>query len=226
MVDRISNARKKELDQPDPFLEKLQTGADISTRYRKQIIWILVAGLVVVSIFAGTIYSINRSEEKASEFLAHILSKYSDVDPVKGYEAVKDDVIKFIASYPNTTASTQAGVRFAEIAFKASKFEEAHERYLVALDDFKKDPLMGNLLLAAMGRTCLAMDKKEEAATYFRKISDSKSSLLKGEALFNMGVLLADKGDIAASQKMFQEIVTSHGESIYKPMAVALLNKD
>ncbi|MCP4114646.1 MAG: tetratricopeptide repeat protein [Desulfobacteraceae bacterium] len=224
MVDKISNARKKELEQPDPFLEALQEYANASKKYRKQIIWVLCAVVAVVSVFSGTIYSIKRSEEKASGFLAQTLSRYSDADPVKGYETVKDDVGEFLESYPNTAAATQARVRFAEIAFKASKYEEAHKMYLAALDDFKKDASMGNLLMAALGRTCQALERHDEAEKWFRKISGGKSPLLKGEALFNLGVLLADKGDTAESRKLFETLVSDHEGSFYKPMVEARLN--
>ncbi len=221
MVDKISNVRKRELEQPDPFLETLQGWATASKKFRKQIVWAVCAVVAVVTIFSGTVYSIKRSEEKASGFLAQTLSRYSDVDPVKGYETVKDDVAEFLESYPNTAAATQARVRFAEIAFKASKFEEAHTMYLAALDDFKGDAAMENLLLASLGRTCQALERHDEAETWFRKISEGKSPLLKGEALFNLGVLLADKGDTAASQKLFKTLVSDHGESFYKPMVEA-----
>ena len=109
MVDKISNARKKELEQPDPFLEALQGYANAYTKYRKQILMGVCAVVAVVVVFSGTVYSIKRSEEKASGFLAQTLSLYSDVDPVKGYETVKDDVAEFLESYPNTAAATQAG---------------------------------------------------------------------------------------------------------------------
>ena len=224
MVDKISNARKKELEQPDPFLEALQGYANVYTKYRKQIAMGVCAVVAVVVVFSGTVYSIKRSEEKASGFLAQTLSMYSDVDPVKGYETVKDDVAEFLESYPNTAAATQARVRFAEISFKASKFEEAHKMYLAALDDFKGDQVMENLLLASLGRTCQAMERHDEAETWFRKIADGKSSLLKGEALFNLGVLLADKGDTAESQKLFKTLVSDHGESFYKPMVEDRIN--
>ncbi|ACN14207.1 hypothetical protein HRM2_10950 [Desulforapulum autotrophicum HRM2] len=225
MVDKISNARKKELGQPDPFLEALQKWANATTRYKKQIALGIGAIVAIAAIFSGTLYSIHRSEDKASEFLAQVLSRYSDTDPVKGYEAVKADVAEFISSYPNTAASSQARVRFAKIAFDAGKFEEAHDMYLGALNEFKADPAMENLLFGSLGRTCLFLGKKAEAETYFRKIIKTKTTLLKGEALFNLGLLLADRGDTAESQQLFQKIVNEHGDSMYAPMAKARIHQ-
>lgn len=225
MVDKISNARKKELGQPDPFLEALQKWANAATRYKKQIALVAGAIVAVAVIFSGTLYSIHRSEDKASEFLTQVLSRYSDADPVKGYETVKTDVAEFISSYPNTAAAAQAKVRFAKIAFDAEKFEEAHDMYLAALDDFKADQAMENLLFGSLGRTCLALGKKDEAETYFRKIIKTKTALLKGEALFNLGLLLADRGDTAESRQLFEEIVNEHGDSMYAPMAKAKIHQ-
>ncbi len=225
MVDKISNARKRELEQPDPFLEALQKYANAATRYKKQIALVIGAVVAAAAVFSGTLYSIHRSEEKASEFLAQVLSRYSGADPVKGYETVKADVAEFISSYPNTAASAQARVRFAKIAFDAGKFEEAHGMYFAALDDFKSDPAMENLLFGSLGRTCLALGKTDEAETYFRKIIKTKTALLKGEALFNLGMLLADRGDTDESRQLFQQIVQEHGDSMYAPMAKARIHQ-
>ena len=225
MVDKISNARKRELEQPDPFLEALQKWANAATRYKKQIAIVAVAIVAVAAIFSGTLYSIHRSEAKASEFLAQVLSRYSDADPVKGYETVKADVAEFISSYPNTAASAQARVQFAKIAFDAGKFQEAHGMYLDALKEFKADPAMENLLLCSLGRTCLALGKTDEAETYFRKIIKTKTTLLKGEALFNLGLLLADRGKSDESQQMFEEIVKAHGDTMYAPIARARVHR-
>ncbi|MDY0219560.1 MAG: tetratricopeptide repeat protein [Desulfobacterium sp.] len=225
MVDKISNARKKELEQPDPFLETLQGWVNTVIRYKKQVAMVLGAIVAVVAVFSATLYSIGRSEDKASEFLARVLSNYNDTDPVKGYETVKDDVAEFISSYPNTAASAQARVRFAKIAFDAGKLEEAHGMYLGALDKFKGDKAMENLLFSSLGRTTLALGKMDEAETWFRKIVTAKGSMLKGEALFNLGLILADRGDSEQSQQLLQEVVRDHGDSIYAPMAEARIQR-
>ncbi len=225
MVDKISNARRKELEQPDPILEALQRWANTVIQYKKQVAMVLGAIVAVVVVFSATLYSIGRSEDKASEFLTQVLSNYSDTDPVKGYETVKDDVAEFISSYPNTAASAQARVRFAKIAFDAGKFEEAHGMYLGALDKFKGDKAMESLLFSSLGRTSLALGKMDEAETWFRKIVTAKGSMLKGEALFNLGLILADRGDSEQSQELLQEVVKDHGDSIYAPMAKARIQR-
>lgn len=225
MVDKISNARRKELEQPDPILEALQRWANTVIRYKKQVAMVLGAIVAVVVVFSATLYSIGRSEDKASEFLTQVLSNYNDTDPVKGYETVKDDVAKFISSYPNTAASAQARVRFAKIAFDAGKFEEAHGMYLGALDKFKGDKAMESLLFSSLGRTSLALGKVDEAETWFRKIVTAKGPMRKGEALFNLGLILADRGDSEQSQELLQEVVKDHGDSIYAPMAKARIQR-
>lgn len=225
MVDKISNARRKELEQPDPILESLQRWAHAATRYKKQVVLVLGGIVAVVAVFSATLYSIGRSEDKASEFLAQALSNYNATDPVKGYETIKDDVAEFISSYPNTAASAQARVRFAKIAFDAGKFEEAHGMYLEALDKFKTDKAIENLLFASLGRTSLALGKIDEAETWFRKIVKAKGSMLKGEALFNLGLILAERGDSEQSQTLLQEVVNDHGDSIYAPMAKARIQR-
>ena len=67
MVDKISNARRKELEQPDPILEALQRWANTVIQYKKQVAMVLGAIVAVVVVFSATLYSIGRSEDKASE---------------------------------------------------------------------------------------------------------------------------------------------------------------
>ncbi|MEA1968432.1 MAG: tetratricopeptide repeat protein [Thermodesulfobacteriota bacterium] len=219
MVDKISHARKKELEQPDPFLESIHNGINKAVKYKKQLIWISCAVVAVIVIFTGTVYSIRTAGNNASALLTDALERYSDKDPVKGYDAVKDDFKTIMDEYSNTAAGRVAMIRFAEICYKASKLDQAYEMYQTALDEFSSDPVMNNLLLASLGHTCQAQKRYKEALKYFKKIVKGKSSFLKDEALFNMGILFAHTGDEKESEKVFKQIVSDHGASLYLPMA-------
>ncbi len=219
MVDKISIARKKELEQPDPFLEMLHRGMAYATRYKKRLTLLACLVLAVILIVSGTLYSIQSSEKKASMLLTEALGAYKGQDPAARYGAVKDDFVGILNDYPNTAAGRLARVRFAAICFKASQFDQAYELYLTALDDFKGDAAMENLFLAALGHICQAREKPEEARNYFKKIADGSSPLLKDEALFNLGMILADEGNKEESLKLFQLIVSDYSDSLYRPMA-------
>ncbi len=219
MVDKISRARKKELEQPDPFMESMQSGLDFCVKHKKQVIWILSLVLIIVVVLFGTVYSIKSSEEKASTLLAETMNIYNKKGPVKGYDAVKERFSKILEKYSNTSAGRLARAEFAAISYKAGDFSKAHSLYLKALDDFKDDPAVNNLLLASLGHTCQAEKKYDEADKYFKQIMNGTSPLLKAEALFNIGVIDLTNGHKKESIKMFKEIVSEHSDSLYKPLA-------
>ncbi len=219
MVDKISRARKKELEQPDPFMESMQSGIDFCVKHKKQVTWIVSLILIVVIVLFGTIYSIKSSEDKASTLLAETLNVYNNKGPAKGYDAVKGSFSKILEKYSNTDAGRLARVDFAAISYKAADFNKAHSLYLEALDDFKDDSAVRNLLLASLGHTCQAEKKYDEADKYFKEITNGSSPLLKAEALFNIGMINVTNGHEKESIKMFKEIVSEHSDSLYEPLA-------
>lgn len=220
MVDKISIARKKELQQPDPILEGLQKGVDYVKANQKLLILVGCAILAVVIVVSGTVYSIRSSEQSASEMLAGTVNAYSGDDPVEAYKAVKDQFESILNEYPNTSAGDIARVRFADICYRAGEFDQAYGLYKAALADLKgKETGMGNLLLGALGHTCEELGKNEEAIGYFKQITQGQSALLKDEALFNLGLLYAASGDAEKSREQFQAIVSDHAGSLYVPMA-------
>jgi len=224
MVDKISRARRRELEQPDPFIEAMNKAVERAVQYKKQIIWVSCAVLAVVVIFSGTIYSIKSAGIRASELLDNAVETYTRAeDPVQGYADVKDDFKTILDEYANTASGRLAMVRFAEIAYRASEFKTALDLYQSALGEFKHDPVMRNLLLNSLGRTCQALNAYDRAAGYFQKIVQGDNDFLKDEALFNLGMSLSASGKDKESQACFQKIVSNHKDSLYLPLAESRL---
>ncbi len=221
MVDKISRARKKELEQPDPFMESMQAIGDYCTKHKKQVIWISSVVIIAIIVFSGVIYSLKSAEQNASTLLAETLTRYNNTIPAKAYDAVKGNFEKIMDKYSNTDAGKLARIDFAAISYKASKFGKAHALYVTALDDFKDDPAMKNILLMALGHTCEAEKKYDQAKKYFNTIAQGTLPFLKAEAIFNLGMIKAAKGDKKGSLKMFKQIVGEYADSMYQPLAEA-----
>ena len=226
MVDKISNARKKELEQPDPFLESIYRGMETARKYKKQLIWLSCAIVAVFVISYGAVYSIRSSEKKASMLLSEALTKYATFeDAKKGYADVKDDFLILLDEYPNTSAGRIASVRFAQVCYEAAEYDQAFDMYKKSLHYFKDDPVMKNLLLTSLGHTCQALKKNEEAQHYFKTIADGKSKLSKDEALFNLGMLAMESGNRDQGVQFLSRVVSEYADSMYKPMAETLIAK-
>ena len=215
MVDKISHARKKELEQPDSFLEFLHKALEHVKHYKKQLIYITCGVLTVILILIGTVYNIKSSEKKSSDLLARTLSKYKNIKSDKEYNFIKDDFIMLLNKYPRTATAKIARVKFAEICYQTSNFDKAYEIYLASLEDFKDNILLKNFMLICLGNTCQAQKKIKKAEEYFKQVINAKNSFLKDEALFNLGMIARDK-DI--SKKFFEKIISDHADSLYKPI--------
>lgn len=222
---KVSNERKRELEQMDPFQEKLLKGLAFARQYRKQLMIIGASLLVMIIIFSSVIYSFKAAETRASFLVTLAEKKYAgETDPVKGYAAVKSDFNAIFEEYANTTAGKAARVKFANICFTASDYDTALIHFKAALDAFDSDPAMKNILLSSLGHTRIAQGKNGEAETYFKQILDSQSGILKDEARFTLA-LLSEKNNADDSSRAFlQEIVDEHPDSIYLSIAQNKLN--
>ncbi len=219
---KVSNERKKELEQLDPFQEKVLKTVAFLKEYKKHIIMVIGAVTAVVIALSAVMYSFKKSEETAALLVSRALSEYAAVnDPDKGYQEVKDDFEIVFKEYSNTTAGKQARVRFAKICFDASKFDQSFIAYKKALDVFKDNSLMKNFILASLGHVCIAKKDYEGAKTYFLQIENSDSGLLKDEAEYALATLYEMENNMPESKKKYEEIVSNYKDSIYLPLAEA-----
>lgn len=222
---RVSNERKKELAQLDPFQENLLKAVKYSKKYKTQLILIASAVVLVAVVFAGIMVSFHRSENTAETIFSQALIKYAGItDPDKGYLEVKEDFQTIFSEYANTTAGRQALIKYAKICYDASKFDESYKFYKESFKIFKDEALMGNFLLASLGNVCLARKELEEAKTYFLQIENGESDLLKDEARFALAMLDETANNTAESKKMYGKIVSDHENSMYKPIAESKIN--
>ena len=223
---RISNERKKELEQLDPFQENLLKVMTYVKEYKKQLILIASAIALVVVVFSGIMYSFQKSENNAGKLVSQALTKYAKADdPDKGYLEIKNDFQIIFTDYTNTTAGKLAKVRFAKICYDASKFDQSYQYYKESLEIFKNEALMENFLLASLGHVSLARKEFEDAKKYFLQIEKGKIDLLKDEARFALAMLDEAADNTAESKKMYEKIVMDYENSMYKPIAKSKIDE-
>lgn len=217
---KVSNERRRELEQLDPFQESLFKVMASVREYKKQLILIAGAIVLVAAVFSGIMYSFQKAESNAAVLVSQALDKYAkSTDPDKGYLEAENDFQTLFTEYANTTAGKQAKVKFAKICYDAAKFDQSYTYYKESLELFKGDPLMENFVLAALGHVCLARNEVEEAKKYFLQIDQGSSALLKDEARYALAILYEAGNDPAASKKMYEKIFSEHEGSMYRPIA-------
>jgi len=223
---KVSNERKKELEQLDPFQESLLKALAYIKEYKKQLILIAGAFVLVVVVFLGIMYSFQKAENTAATLVSQALTKYANAkDPDKGYLAIENNFQIIFSDYANTKAGKQAKVKFAKICFEASKFDQSYKYYKESLEIFKNEALMENLILASLGQVCIARKEFKEAKQYFSQIEKGDTDLLKDEARYALAMLYEADNNAADSKKMYEKILTGFENSMYKPIAKSKIDE-
>ncbi len=222
---KVSNERKRELEKIDPFQESLFKAMNYAKEYKKQLIIIAGAFVLVAVVFASVMYSFQKAENSAAMLVSQALTKYNKADdPQKGYIEIENDFNTVFTDFSNTAAGKQALVQFAKICYEASKFDQSYKYYTKALEVFKNEALMENFLLSSLGHVCLARNDLDEAIKYFTQIEQGKTDLLKDEAKFILAMLNEAADNVIESKKMYQQIVTEYANSMYVSIAQSKIN--
>ncbi len=225
MADRaVSNERKRELEQLDPFQENLLKAMAFIKEHKRQLIFAISAVALVVVVFSGIMYSFERAENKAAGLVGQALKNYSELnDPDKGFVEVEEKFKTIFNEYSNTNAGRQARIQFAKICYDAAKYDLSFQYYTQALEIFKHEAQMENLILSSLGNVCIAKKEFEEAKKYFRKIEKGKSELLKDEAMYSLAMLYEIESNASESKKMYEKIISDFESSMYTPIAKSKL---
>ncbi len=217
---KVSNERKKELEQLDPFQEKLLTTITFIKAYKKQLGMIAGAIVLIIVVFSSIMYSFKKSENTASALMSQALISYSKADdPKKGFELVKNDFAAIFKDYANTASGKLSRVEFAKICFDAQRYDESLQYYEQALELFKNQALMENFILVSLGHANLAKKDAKSARKYFDQVEASQTDLLKDEALFALAVMGETDGNMTESNKLYNKIVSDYPTSIYYAIA-------
>ncbi|MCF8112456.1 MAG: tetratricopeptide repeat protein [Desulfotignum sp.] len=222
----VSNERKKELQQLDPLQRNLLKAMAYAGTYKKQLLLILGAMVLVAVVFAGIMISFQRSENTASNLVAEAMNRYNTLadDPKAAYQAVRQDFHAVLNDYANTSAGRMAQVRYAGICMDAQEYDKALEWYEKALENVGKQAEMRNFLLSSLGHAWLAKNNQERAEFYFKQIETGKSDLLKDESRFVLAKIYESRQNTSASKKMYEMLVKEHADSIYLNLAQDMID--
>ncbi len=223
-AQRVSNERKKELRQLDPLQRNILKALDFASYYKKQLLYVSGAVVVVAIVFAGVLTSFKRSENSASDRVARAMTVYRNLaeDPNAAYAAVKDDFQTVLTDYGNTDAGRMALVRFAGICMEAGQYDEAEKWFEKAYDEFGGQAGIGNFLLSSLGHIQLAKNNPDAAVPYFMQIETGESDLLKDEARFILAKIYEARQEDSNSRKMYDLIAREHENSIYADLAQSM----
>jgi len=168
-------------------------------RYKKEVMALLILGLVAVAAYGGCQLYADRRANTAAIMLADAKTPA--------------DFQKVIAEYPATPAGGSAYLLLADAQRNEKKFSEANTTLQTFLEKSPKHELAGTARLAMAGNL-EALGKKDEAlATYQRLVSSDPKEFTAPVALFSQIHLLKEKKQIEEARRVCETIMTQYRES-------------
>jgi len=215
--------RKQLLKEPDEFITFSNRMIRLGVAYKQHLM--IAAGLfcAVVLIYVGMQYVSARSRTKALNLLENAVARYNrelaQSGTAKALAEVEGDFELILGKYGSNAGGRLARLTFAQYHYAAGGAERAIALYQAALADFEEDPLYRSLALSGLGYAYALKGDGARAISYFEQVVSGAAAGLKGDALFNLGLLYAQSGQNGKSRESFQRIKEEHPESIYAEMA-------
>ncbi len=222
-MNEVSLSRKKELEQPDEFMENLRKIFAFILQYKVRIglglgvFFLLIIGGVAVRYFSLV------AEEKASYLLHQGMSKYSSMQnekkPAEICDLVETDFKSIVDKYSRTVSGKFATMQLANIYYSAGKYDDSIALYERAIDSFGNNKLFENLIQVGLGYCHEAKGENQKAIAYFEKVIADPVGLMKDEALFCTGRIYGKIGEEGKRMDAYKKIVSDYSDSIYSDIA-------
>jgi tetratricopeptide (TPR) repeat protein len=136
----------------------------------------------------------------------------------EAYNTVSQAFQDIIKKYGGNAGGKLARVIYANISYEAGQYEKAIALCKQALNDFQDDKAVYNLILNSLGYAYLQMEDNQNAAAYFERAAKQTDSLVRQDALFNLGWVYQKMGEAAKSQQALQQIIDDYPSSLYFDM--------
>ena len=185
---------------------------------------VAISALVLAAlVISGVIYFQNRAEEKAQTMLGKAISQAEAAQrsnsPEAIYEQVKPKFEEIIKKYGSTAAGKAALLKYADIAYQTSDYDTAIEMYQKALDAYDNNGELKSFILNGLAYSYESKDDYKQAAEYFNRIVNDKSSVMKDQALYNLGRIYGKMGESEKQQDAYNRIVSDYPDSMYYQLA-------
>lgn len=215
--------RKQLLKEPDEFITFSGRLIQFGMAHKTQLVYAAAGLVLLVAILTGVRVFGNRSENKASVALGDVLKSYSEAaaqkDPKLIYTTVADEFKTVLDKYSSRSAGKLTRLLFADLCYKAARFEEAIELYEKSLKDYSNQPWVKDLALNGLAYSLEAKGDFPAAAKYYQMIAADAESILKAQALMNLGRVQVSAGESEKSLATFKQLIAEHPDAMYIKLA-------
>ncbi len=214
----ISNERKRELEEPDQFVEASSKALVYANEKKYHILTLIIAIFFICVGITFYLDSLKSKEVAASESLSKTVDNYeklvTEKNSSKALKEFGEKFEKFIDNHSGTTASGLAMIKYGDICFKEGNFEKAVVYYKKALNEHESGAVK-NIILCNLGYTYEALKDNKNAKDYFLKVKAQINNLKKDEALFHFAMIYESEKDTVKSQEIFNTLKTDFSDSVY-----------
>lgn len=215
--------RKELLKTEDEFITFSSRLLQIVIKYKTQVLYAIGGIFLLVVIFSGVRYFSIQKENEAFSQLEQSFFNYQNTLNEKGpqdaYAIIQTDFQRILDNYSGTKGGNLAGLIFANICYKAGNYDRAVALYQKALKDYDDDISIKGFVLSGLGYAYEGKKDYPAAVRFFEEIVSSSETIMKDEALFNLGRIYASMGENDKSVKSYSRIVSEYTGSIYYPLA-------
>ncbi len=219
MAKKRKKTRKELLKEPDEFMTISGKLIGFAVDHKNQLTYALGIIVALALIISGYRFFSIRSENKASALLDRSIAKYekvkNDKQPVAAYDQVSADFQLILDKYGSKKSGKIARLTYANICYKAGKYEQAIELYKRSLKDFEKHPPIHNQVVGSLGYAYEQQEDYASAVSYFEKLSSAPATIMRGEALYHLGWLYDKLGQTEKSKAAYDKILSDHQDFIY-----------
>ncbi len=219
MAKKIKKTRKELLKEPDEFITISGKIIGFIVEHKNQITYALGVIVALALIFSGYRFFSIRSENKAAALLDQSLAKYenfkNDKQPVAAYDQVSADFQLILDKYGSQQSGKIARLTYANICYKAGKYDQAINLYKRSLTDFEKHPTIHSQVVGSLGYAYEQQADYASAVSYFKQLSSAADAIMRGDALYHLGWLYDKLGQTDKSTEAYNKIISDHPDFMY-----------
>jgi len=223
------NKNKKQLlKEPDQFLSFSNKMMNYIVEHKIAVSSVIGLIFAIIIIIIGVSYFSVQEENKSFALMDKALTAYEklekDSGPEKAFEETQKDFQSIIDQYASRGGGRAARIAFANIAYKAKEFDKAVDLYEKALQDLSDNSSLKNMILSSLGYSYEGKDDYQNAEKYFNMIVAGQDSLMKDDAVFNLGRIYAKMEKQDKSREFYKKLIDEYPESMYINMVKEIMS--
>lgn len=219
MNSKVKKSRKELLHEPDEFLVLSARLLKLLRTYQQQALFVALGIFLILATVAVVRFVSNSNEDKASRMWAQVKASYQSIlqekDAEQALAAVEAPYAELFDKYGSKQTGKLAHLSYGQICLTAGKADAALPHFEAALKAFGDDPAWRELALVGLAHALAQTGKHAEAAARFEEIVAGDGSVLKAEALYQLGWLYGQAGDSQKSESAHQRLVAEYPNTSY-----------